>query len=206
MRPSFCAALVSAFLQTDVLIGVITIGALGVAIYQSILARRSVDAARHSIDEDKRARQLSMISKISWVIEVQIRLDRWLKELRALKRDTLSALENGNEDTLKRIAESVPRTPNDARVRVRKLLYEHMPDFLREIMMSGAQYYYDAMSPASFLWTEDKGANWDYASSIQKRYNESITALRELKKLIAEAVPGVLLETPASLDDREFVE
>jgi hypothetical protein len=182
-----------------------TLAALFIAIYQSVLARRSLDAAKKSIDEDKRSRQLSMISKMSWVIEVQIRIERWLNDLEKLKKETAEATSKNDAAMLKAMVATIPTSPDKINMAVPHLVYENMPDALREIMMSGAQYYYNAISPAAYLWTQDKGANWSYAVSIHDRYDDSISALRDLKSLISEMVPDVLLGTPASINERDFL-
>jgi hypothetical protein len=189
----------------EIITVVATLLALIFAIYQSILARRSLDAARKSIDEDKRVRQLSMIPKMSSVIEVQIRLDRWINDLEGIKSKTLKAVRNHDDNILKDIAVTIPRHPNEIVMGINPFIYEKMPDSLKEIMMSGAQYFYDAMSPAFYLWTKEKGSNWSYAGSIYERYDKSISALRELKTLILEMIPEVLLETPASINSSDFL-
>ena len=182
-----------------------TLVALATAIYQSILARRSLDEAKKAIDEDKRSRQLSMIPKMYWVIAVQMRIDRWLKDLKEIKVKTLEATKKRDGDMLRAITITVPRHPKDIVMKIDSLDYEKMPDSLREIMISGAQYFYDAISPVFYLWTEEKGPLWDYASSIQERLDDSISALEKLKHLIIELVPGVILETPASINERDFL-
>ena len=184
---------------------VATLIALAIAIYQSVLARRSLEAAKKSIDEDKRARQLSIVPKMSWVIEVQMRIDAWLIDLNKIRSETKRAVMERNEDLLKKIATKAIVNPVDIPLRIDKFVYENMPDHLVLIMMSGAQYYYDAVSPTHSLWTKEKGGWWEYANSIDERYIDSINALEELKRLISEMVPAVLLETPASIDDRKFI-
>lgn len=189
----------------EIITVIATLVALFIAIYQSILSRHSLDAAKKSIDEDKRSRQLSMIPKMSWFIEVQIRLDKWHNELEDMKNKTYEASQNNNGNLLKNIACSAPKHPNDITMRIDPLIYENMPGPLNEIMMSGAQYFFDAASPTIFLWTIEKGPNWKYAVSIHERYDESILALKKLKKLISEMIPEVLLQTPASIKTSDFL-
>lgn len=187
----------------SVLMFIITLGALVISIYQSKLSRASLNAAIKSINEDKRSRQLSMLPKYSWVIEVQVMIERWISELEKIKQKTLDAKKHQNIELIKEAARAGLKQPMD--VAINKSVYDNLPDSLREIMMAGAQYYYNTMAPISHLWTEAKGPDWNYASSIQERIDDSIYGLNELKKLIAEMIPTVILNTPATLSDKDFI-
>ena len=188
----------------EVVAFVATLITLGISIYQSRLARKSLDAARKSIDEDKRSRQLSAVPKISWVIQVDMYLERWIKELNEIKIKTSNACLKKDENALEQLAKNAPSNPQD--VGIDKFIYDNLPDNLRIILMSGAQYFYNAAVAAGPMWkTKDQCAWWDYAVEIQKRYDESILALGKLKKLTSEIIPDVLLYTPASLNDGEFI-
>ena len=182
---------------------IISLTALIITIRQLILARHSLDATKKSIDEDKRSRQLSTIPKMSWVIEVQMRLDRWSNQLEEVKALIIDSENKREGNILKEIVSTIPKHPNG--IGIDAFVYKNMPDPLREIMMSGAQYFYNAISPATHLWSKESGPNWIYAHSIQERLDESIHALKKLRVLIDDLVPSVMLETPASIDENDFI-
>lgn len=182
-----------------------TIAALVFAIHQSKLARLALEAAKQSIDEDKRARQISMLPDLYSVIEVDNRISRWLRDLETLKYRTHKATLNQDEKLLKEISLAIPRNPKNITFPIDSFLYKKVPINLREIMMSGAQYFYDAVTPAYYLWTEKDGARWSYAEDIHERYDDSIEALKKLRVLTRDMVPKVILKTPANLADSDFI-
>ena len=56
--------------------------ALIVIIYQTHIARQSLATTKKSIDEAKTQRQLEALPKLTWVIEVQVQLEHWEKDLK----------------------------------------------------------------------------------------------------------------------------
>lgn len=196
----FYTAAPSAF---DLLTLVLMLGAVGIAIYQSILSRKSLDAAAKTIENDTKARQLAVLPKFTWVIEVQVILDRWIEDLERIKSQTVEAVRNRDINLLAKVTVHLPAAPD--KVGVRSHLHRNLPEALREILMSGAQYYYDATAPAKHLWNHENGANWSLAESIHDRYDDSLRALKKLKGLISDMVPEVILNTPASIREGDFV-
>ncbi len=189
----------------EIITSLATLVALGFAIYQSILARRALNAAREAIEDDRRARQLSLLPEMSWVVQVQTRLDKWLSDLEEMKSKTLEALENKNEEMLKAVVRSAVHEPKKVPYGVDRWTYEKVPAPLRRIMMSGAQYYYDASAPAAYLWTEGSEVNWYLVAGIDERFDDSIFAIKKLQGLLTDMTPRVILETPASLKDGDFL-
>jgi len=181
-----------------------TITAVGIAIWQSKLARESLDVAKKTIEDDIKARQMSMLPEIYRVILVQTGIKQWIAKIEEMKNKTAIALKDKNEDLIKSISESCPKTTKE--VGVNSYIDEDTPKALKQILISGAQYYYDAAAPARHLWREDKQADWAYASAIVERYNDSLIALKKLNDLIADTVPSVILNTPASINDGDFLQ
>lgn len=182
----------------------VTITAVGIAIWQSKLARESLDVAKKTIEDDVKARQISMLPEMYRVILVQTGINQWIKKIEEMKNKTAIAVKDKNEDLIKSISESCPKTAKD--VRANSYIDEKTPKALKQILLSGAQYYYDAVAPAKHLWREDKQADWAYASAIVERYDDSLSALKKLNNLLADMVPRVILNTPASINDRDFLE
>ena len=176
----------------------------GLALYQAKLSRESLNAATVAIQDDRRTRQIAALPQMDWVIQVQVKLEIWRKQIEKAKRSIVSASAEQDADALRHIADKAPKSPSQVGVSRRE--YEEIPDYLRQILMSGAQYYYDAAAPVNSVWSTTKNQpNWEYAQEIIDRLDESINALQELHALIKDMLPGVISETPASLNDQDFV-
>ncbi|MFA5359882.1 MAG: hypothetical protein WC349_02915 [Patescibacteria group bacterium] len=189
----------------NIIATITTVIALGFAIYQSYLARVSLDKAKKAIDDEKLSRQLLMMPKMSWVIDAQVVIDRCLKNLKNTQGKTLEAIRKKDANILSSIVKQISQHPGEGNNSVDEFVFNNMPDSLREIMMSGMQYYHNAMAPAFYLWSEKEGANWNYAQKIQERFNESINALEKLRAFFVDMIPDVLLNTPASISDKDFI-
>jgi hypothetical protein len=176
--------------------------ALGVSVYQGYLSREALKLASKSINDDRKSRQISNLPELSWAITVEVKIDGWIKTLSAIKNETIIASEKNDIELLKKVAGKALLNPSD--VHINTFEYEKMPSALREILISGAQYYYNAMSPVVALWSKDQ-PNWSYARSIIERYDESLLALSELKNLISDIVPQVIMNTPASIREEDFL-
>jgi hypothetical protein len=177
--------------------------ALLFVISQTILSRKSLNATKQSIEEAKRARQLEALPKFGWVIHVQVDLEKWHKDLLEKKEQLEKAIIANDGVVLQQIAERSPQQPRD--LRLPRFLYQNMPSWIREIWMSGAQHYYNAASPLLFLW-RDNEPNFSYAKSwTNERGKESIDAISILLDYIKDMVPPVILDTPASINEEEFL-
>ncbi len=134
---------------------------------------------------------------------MQVDLEKWKNDLLEKKQQLEKAVRTRDETVLQSIARRSPQQPRD--LGLRKLLYDKMPSWIREIWISGAQYYYDGASPLLFLWRDDL-PNFNYAESwINDRGKESERAISTLLKYIEGMVPSVILNTPASLSDDDFL-
>lgn len=177
--------------------------ALLFVIYQTWLAKRSLSATRESIDNAKVERQLEVLPKFGWVIQVQVDLEKWQKDLLEKKQQLEEAIRIRDRTILRNIAEKSPRQPRD--LGLRKYSYHNMPSWIREIWIAGAQYYYNAASSLLFVWRDDM-PNFDYAESwIKDRGRESEKALSTLLEYVEGMVPPVILNMPASLSDNDFL-
>lgn len=136
--------------------------ALIFVIYQTALSRKSLNVARQAIDEEKRTRQLEALPKFGWIIHVRIDLEQWSKDLLEKKKQLEEAIRTRNGTALQKVAERSPKQPHD--LGLPRFLHKNMPSWIREIWMSGAQYYYNAASPLLFLW-KDNEPNFPYAIS-----------------------------------------
>lgn len=177
--------------------------ALLVVAYQTWLTKRALRAAKESIDDAKVERQLEVLPKFTWVIHVQVDLEKWKSDLFKKRQELREAIRARDATILQRIARGSPKQPQE--LGLRRFVYDNMPSWIREIWMSGAQYYYDAASPLSFVW-RDGAAHFGYAESwVNDRGQASERAISTLLSYIKDMVPPVVLSTPASLSDNDFL-
>lgn len=177
--------------------------ALLVVVYQTWLTERALRATKESIDNAKVERQLEVLPKFGWVIHVQVDLEKWKRDLSEKRQELREAIRTRNATVLQRIAKGSPNRPQD--LGLRRSVYDNMPSWIREIWVSGAQYYYDAASPLSFVW-RDGAAHFDYAESwVKDRGQASERAISILLSYIKDMVPPVILSMPARLSDNDFL-
>ena len=134
------------------------------------------------------------------------RLIHWLNEIdfQGLKdnpgRGRRSQLKDADRLQFK---EDLIKSPKD--LSLNRFLYDNMPSWLRELWMSGAQYYYDAIAPLPYVY-KDVTPNYSYAQSwIKERSEDSLRAISKLLEYLKDMVPPVILNTPASLSDKDFL-
>lgn len=176
--------------------------ALFFVIWQTILSRKSLSAMKQSMEDSRRTQQIELLPKFTWVIQVQVDLERWRESLLKKKEEIELAVQKRDEVVLQKIADKALRQPSD--LKLSKFLHDKMPAWIREIWISGAQYYFDAESPLSFLYRDGK-PNFPYAAKwSNERGKESIDAISVLLSYIKDMVPQIILDTPASIDESEF--
>jgi len=177
--------------------------ALLFVICQTWLAKRSLSATRESLDDARLERQLEVLPKFGWVIQVQVDLEKWQKDLLEKRQQLEGAVQIRDATVLQNIAEKSPKQPRE--LGLRKVVYDSMPSWIREIWISGAQYYYDAASPLLFVW-RDGTPNFEYAEKwVSERGKESEKAISTLLTYTKDMIPPVILNTPASLSERDFL-
>ena len=188
------ATLVALFINTIALI---------VVIYQTRIVKQSLTTTKKSIDDAKTQRQLEALPKFTWVIEVQVQLEYWKKDLQE-KRDLLQkGVDEKNDEMFQKASDTRIKSPKD--LSLNRFLYDNMPAWLRELWMSGAQYYYDAIAPLPYVYKDEK-SNYSYAESwIKERCEDSLQAISKLLEYLKDMVPPVILNTPASLSDKDFL-
>ena len=105
------------------------------------LTRKALDATRESINLSRKVRELEMLPRATFIINVQSDLIKWNKEF----QDSIIALQSisSKDDKvgLKSIAQKGLKSPKGL---INKYMYEHCPNRLAVIWVTGAQYYYNA--------------------------------------------------------------
>ena len=182
---------------------VVAIVALGVVTYQTYLTRKSVTAALSSIELSMKTMQIEMLPKAGWAIEVRVKLQMWIDDLKKVTELSKTALAKQDAILMKRVCNAGIRSPQGL---VRKYLYEHVPNWLSIILITGAQYYYDAKANQRYLWREEENTPWyDFIPSFVERCEDSLRGLNELLTFLDNMIPDVYLNSPASLKDRDFL-
>jgi hypothetical protein len=179
--------------------------ALIFVITQTLITKRALNAARQSIDNARLTRQLELLPKYTWVIQVQVNLEHWQKDLSEKKERLQRAINNGNDEILKELSGGRIKASKD--LSLNRFLYEKMPSWLREIWMAGAQYYYNAVASMQFLWRNEKERTYSYAlaKDLQGACDESEKAIGILINYIQDLIPTVILNAPASRTDEDFL-
>src|SRR5690606_20563254 len=111
-------------------------------IYQAKTAARSLEVTRNSIDQEMRNRQISLLPKFDWIIQTDVELSAWENRL---KDESMKLKElHKNKDFEKiDIRRKLITRPGD--LYLSKYQYENMPDWLSQLWLSGAQYYFNAI-------------------------------------------------------------
>ena len=177
--------------------------ALCVVAYQTYLNRQSMFLAKESIDENRKTRQIEMLPRAGFVFEVQYHLNRWRKELDEFRKEIEKTLITKDDESMKLISEKAIRSPKGL---IRKSFYQKAPTWMAEILLAGAQYYYDCHAPMKDLWIKNEQKPfWGLAPDLANRFAESSDRISQLLGYIDQVVPEAYAQAPASLNDRDFL-
>jgi hypothetical protein len=177
--------------------------ALVYVIYQAQLSNQSLSITRKSVDDTRIQRQLEILPKFTYVIEIQVELERWKKDLQEKRMKLDLAIKSKDEKILKKLSETHIKNPKD--LHLSRFLYDNMPSWLREIWMSGAQYYFNTIASSQYLWDASGGGRYDLAKIISEGCLDSEESINILLGYVKEMIPSVILNTPASLSDGDFL-
>lgn len=171
--------------------------------YQSYLNRAALVDTRRSVELATRAMQIECLPDSGVVIFVQAALDKWIDDLSTVIEDCRKAARDKDAEQLRVLSEDGLKSP--ARL-VNKYIYDNSPPWLKSIHTSAAQFYYDAKAPQVALWgMVSEGPFFKYVPKQIERCEDSIRGLRQLSSYIKDIVPDPILNTPASIADREFI-
>jgi len=164
-----------------------------------LLAHRSLEAARQSVDDAKLSRQLEILPNHGWVFSVNASLTRWIRELTEKSDKIKRIVQNINSDSMRELFSSNIKSPTD--LHLRKYDRDNMPLWLSQLWVSAAQYYYNAII---LLSPERRSDSVKDLNSYAERFDESLSAIKTIHKYLSDMVPEVIGETPASIDDDSF--
>jgi hypothetical protein len=181
----------------------VTTAGLLLATYQTYLGRKSLNAAKTSIDLATRTRSIEILPKAGWVINVMVRLEIWRSNLESDVGQMKIALKNPELAVLKDVAAGGLKTPKGL---VNKSTYEHAPSWLSVLLVTGAQYYFSVKVAMPLLWDEEKDEPHPLGIQyLMQDTQDCITQLNSLLGYIRDMVPEVYLRSPASLNDEDFL-
>ena len=181
----------------------VSVIALAVVSYQTYLTRKALDLARDSLNAAKkvmdsatkstelaiRTMQIEMLPSAYWVIQVQIALEQWLKDLESAIEIASVAERQRDSYKLHALARAGLETPKGL---VRQFDAEHTPKWLSTIWLAGAQYYYDAKAPQANLWRKADDESWfEFVPDFIIRCKGSIVGIQHLLQMINDVVPAV---------------
>lgn len=182
--------------------------ALIYVIKQTKLAKKSFDIANESFVKDKQIRELELLHNLYPITQVEARFNRWLEDLGNIKIELEVISKNKDENALKQIAQRGLKTSKGL---IDKNALGSSDDWLLQIYVTGARYYYYSMAELNNLWDDDKQKGnlhlLEPSKTIERifdRLETSINSIVELKDYIKNAIPGVILEAPASLSDELY--
>jgi len=85
---------------------------------------------------------------------VQVKLEHWKKDLQERKDKLQKVLNKKNVEIIKNASDTRIKSPKD--LSLNKHLYDNMPSWLRELWMSDAQYYYEAIASLPYVYKDEK--------------------------------------------------
>jgi len=184
-----------------IITSVATLLALIFTIYQSYLSKQALAETKKSIDQEKINRQISLLPKVEWIIQVDVQLKMWQEKSEENYKKLTGALADKDDEVLKKLSNKHIKKPSD--LVLSKYQYEKMPEWLSQLWLSGAQYYYEGLGSMESLY-EDGKPNYGLAKMLVQNCGESSYALGQLRTYISDMVPQVILDTPASINSGEF--
>lgn len=174
---------------------------LVVVIKQTNYTRDTLHQTSESYETSKTIYQLKNLPKANLIIEVQVSLEKWAEEL----KNTISLVKNKSANNQDRIKETLKKAPKSPGI-INKYLYRIMPDWLSEIWMLGARYYYTAAYNTTHLWNKKTlKLKFDDNDIFIKRFEESLDYLNILQNYLNIIVPDVYLDSPARLSDDKYL-
>ncbi|MFW6283409.1 MAG: hypothetical protein ACOC1P_05150 [Minisyncoccales bacterium] len=170
-------------------------------VYQSYLSNKTLEAAYKDIEEEQKEREILFLPKLEILLEVRMQLRKWERDLRKKREEIEGAIKIQKDPILRELAENSPEKPSD--LKLSKERYESMPGWLREMWISGAKYYFEAVEDLNH--TYDSTANFHEAKDWKNgQSKKSIEALQTLLKYTKDMIPPVILHTPSGFKDEEF--
>jgi len=189
-----------------IVVGIVNLLALGFVGLQTYHTRKSVQLSEANLRESQQAKEVSSLPRAFSIISVQHHINEWKADLQLLI------------DNEKRLKELIRTSDDDIKINtqhwfgqakglISKGLYDRIPDWLREMLVVGAQYYYDCMAVQEYVCSakEKRESRLSVLGEMIERARRGIEGMTEMLAYINKLVPRWYLESPASLNDSDFL-
>ncbi len=172
---------------------------------QTYLTRKSVQLSEANLRESQQARVISNLPRAYSIMYVQNRLEGWKQDLKLLidnKKKLREIISSNGTD----IKIDTQHWFGQAKGLIEKYSYDHLPDWLKEILVAGAQYYYAGMCLIDVVCSskEKKELRLSLLDDMIQCAGQGVTHMTEMLAFIDKLVPQWYLESPASLNDSDF--
>ncbi len=186
-------------------VGIVNLLALCFVGWQTYLTRKSVQLGEANLRESQRASVISNLPRAYSIIHVQNYLEGWKKDLELLidNEKKLRELVKSNDADIKI---NTQHWHGQAKGLINKASYDHLPEWLKEILTIGAQYYYEGMCLVDTVCSAKESKKFRLGSIKDTiwRANQGVTHITEMLAFIDRLIPAWYLESPASLNDSDF--
>lgn len=190
---------------TTISIGVLNLLALGFVAWQVCLTRKSVLLAQKGLTEAQQTKEIQNLPQVNYLLNVKIRLEGWMADLQLIidHKEKIRASIRANEG----IEMKTSHWFGEAKGLVDKWLYDHLPKWLQIMLVTAAQYYYEGMCLAQDTFSPEKtqSSRLFMFDEMLDRANTGFNAIKSMLAYINATLPKWYLESPASLQDEDFM-
>lgn len=188
-----------------IIIGIVNLIALLLVAQQTSLTRQSVKLSERNLLESQQVREFSNLPKAHPIMSVQYHLRNWKQDLQLLidnEKQVREYIEKSNAD----IKLNTQYYFGDTKF-ISKGEYNTLSDWLKTILIAGAQYYYEGMCLTGEVCSSQREKNFRLSllKDMIERAQIGLKAITEMQKYIDKLVPAWYLESPASLNDSDFL-
>jgi hypothetical protein len=167
--------------------------------YQTYLSRNSLLLTIKNLNQDRKKHDVELLPKAHFIFKAQFHLNRWLKSVTDINTELKKAIKIQDADTLKKLAGKALKSPKGL---VDGFSFEKGPNWLVELLLAGAQYYFLYHAALNDLWDEvQQTPSWEKAPEIIKTGEEYSFHLKSLLNYIDQAIPESYAEAPAGIYD-----
>jgi len=110
----------------------------------------------------------------------------WQEKSEENYKKLTGALADKDDEVLKELCNKHIKKPSD--LGLSKYQYEKMPEWLSQLWLSGAQYYYEGLGSMEYLY-KDGQPDYGLAEMLVNNCAESSYALAQLRTYISDMVP-----------------
>jgi len=172
---------------------------------QTYLTRKSVQLSEANLREAQQTKEIQNLPQVNYLLNVKVCLDGWMADLQLIidHKEEIRALIKANEG----IEMKTSHWFGEAKGLVDKWLYDHLPEWLQIMLVSAVQYYFEGMCLAKYICSTDETESYRLSmfNEMLDRANTGFSAITSMLAYINATLPKWYLESPASLQDEDFM-